>query len=148
MTRIFLTIGVLALVSGCVSAQAQTCDARQIGFTASVLGIDYREKLPSPLAEIFAQGEVERLAAMARAPASLSAKEKTVLRAEWRAAINRLFAGTLPESFDGGDTLSLDFLRTVSPTMLSRLKACGPGADARLAYLAGVSLRATGGNAE
>lgn len=148
MTRMCLAIGMLALVSGCMSAQTESCDARQIGFTASVLGIDYRERLPSPLAEIFAQGEVERLATMARDPASLSATEKTLLRTEWRAAINRLFAGTLPESFDGGDTLSLDFLRTVSPTMLSRLKACGPGADARLAYLAGVSLRPTGGDVE
>ncbi len=148
MTRIGLTIGVLVLVSGCVSAQAESCDVREIGFTPSALGIDYRERLPSPLAEIFAQGEAERLAAMSRDPASLTVKEKALLRAEWRAAINRLFAGTLPESFDGGDTLSLDFLRIVSPTMLSRLKACGPGADVRLAYLAEVSLQTTGGNSE
>ncbi len=139
----------LAFGASCVQGQAVSCNPAEIGSAPSRLGIDYANRLPSPLAEIFAQGEAERLASLTSDPGSLNAAQIAALRQEWRDLINGLFAGTLPDSFTGSaDEVTLDLARAAAPTMLARLKACGPDADPRLAYLKNVRLDMSGGDLE
>lgn len=148
MLRYTMIASGLALLAGCLSVDAASCDPAKIGFRASSLGFEYKTKLSSPLAEIISQGEGERLAALSIEVADLSAAQRTALRDEWRELVTQLFNGSLPDGFDGGNVLSLDFIRSVAPNMLKQLKECGPRADARLSYLQNVSLKLTAGTSE
>lgn len=112
----------------------------------SVLGLDY-EQYADPLPAILSQGEAERLAAVPNF-LDLPTKLKRAVRAEWRTTLKQLFDGSLPRTFQGGDDTDFDFLRGAAPTMLARLKACGPAVDPRLAYLVDVPLKGVPGDAE
>ena len=112
----------------------------------SQLGLSY-ERYADPLPAILSQGEAERLSDGV-AYAEMERSVRRALRREWRKTLRLLFAGTLPPSFQGGDEPNFDFLRGAAPEMLARLKACGPAADRRLAYLEDVPLEVSGGDVE
>lgn len=147
--RLVSAAGLLLALSACVGAQSISCDPAKIGYTPSALGIDYRKNLASPLAEILSQGEVERLAALRSSGSDLTPKTKASVKALWRATINQMFAGDLAPNFTGTPSEpSFDLLRTTTPQMFARLKACGPQADPRLSYLRNVPLKGMQGNFE
>jgi hypothetical protein len=125
-----------------------SCDAEAIGYAESAMGIDYRADHPSPLAEILSRGEEERLASAGVSYGALAPDVRRAVRQEWQETIRRLFAGTLSPTFTGGDEPDFDLLRSAAPTMLARLKACGPAADPRLAYLSAIRLDGPGGDVE
>lgn len=125
-----------------------SCDPEKIGYAGSAMGFDYRADHPPPLAEILSRGEEERLASAGVSYAALAPDVRRAVRREWQETIRRLFAGTLSPGFTGGDEPDFDLLRSATPTMLARLKACGPAADPRLAYLASIPLEGSGGDVE
>lgn len=135
------------ILTGCGPgiSQADDCDPARIGDTPSALGIDYRGRLPSPLAEIIAQGEAEYLATRHAGGNPLTPRTQAGVRQYWRDAINLMFAGQLAPGFTGtpGEP-SFDLFRDTAPQMLARLKDCGPKVDARLGYLRDVPLGSAG----
>lgn len=135
-------------LASCVMADTVSCDPARIGYAESAMGFDYRGDFPSPLAEILSRGEEERLASAGVSYATLAPDTRRAVRAEWQETIRRLFAGTLSPTFTGGDEPDFDLLRAAAPTMLARLKACGPAADARLAYLKDIALESPPGDVE
>lgn len=147
-TCLGLALALALPLASCVMADAVSCDPDRIGYAESQMGFDYRADYPSPIAEILSRGEEERLANAGGGYAELSPEIRRAERQEWQETIRRLFDGTLPPSFTGGDEPDFDFLRGAAPTMLARLKACGPAADPRLAYLASIPLEGPDGDVE
>jgi len=136
-----------------MSDELQDCDLSEIRLEPSAMGIDYTALYPSPLAEILSQGEAERLAPKPSNPSfdysSYSDEIRKSLSNEWTRMLAALFDGTMKRTFSGApDEPSFDFLRAASPEMLARLKACGPAADPRLAYLVDIPLKSFAGDVE
>jgi hypothetical protein len=130
------------ILMGCNTASAVDCDPATIGYVESRLNVDYRALAPSPVAEILSQAEAERIAQSG----DLSGSQRNELATKWRRLVDGLLAGTLPGSFTGtASEPSLDELRALTPNALALLQACGPDADARLAYLRDISLSVTTG---
>ncbi len=128
------------ILMSCSTAQAIDCNPATIGYVESRLGLDYRALAPSPVAEILSKAEAERTAKSGDL-STLSGAQRDAFRAEWRMIVDQLLAGTLPGSFTGAASEpSLDDLRILAPNALAQLQACGPNADARLAYLRDILL--------
>lgn len=141
------TLAAMAILASCGPGFSQTndCDPTRIGYTPSALGVDYRERMPSPLAEIIAQGEAEYLAARSASGNPLTPQTQAGVREFWRNAINLMFAGRLAPGFTGTpNEPSFDLFRDNAPQMLARLKYCGPKVDDRLGYLRDVPLNSVG----
>lgn len=140
-----LAAAVILVSCGQGISEANDCDPTRIGYTPSALGVDYRERLPSPLAEIIAQGEAEYLAARRASGNPLTPQTQAGVRDFWRNAINLMFAGQLAPGFTGTpNEPSFDLFRDTAPQMLARLKYCGPRVDERLGYLRDVPLNSAG----
>lgn len=142
-TTLQVTVLLVMALMGCNAASAVDCDPATIGYVDSQLNLDYRALAPSPVAEILSQAEAERLAHAS----DLSGAQRDELAAKWRDLVEKLLAGTLPGSFTGtASEPSLDELRALTPNALAQLQACGPDADARLAYLRDISLSVGSGS--
>ena len=137
-----LTLTAAILGAPAMSDTAHSCDPSSIGpVVPSDMNLRYAGRYENPLPAILSQGEMERLAAAKVTYAQLAPKERRAIKAEWRTTLKQMFEGTLPNTVTGASNEpTFDLLRAAAPQMLARLKACGPAADPRLAYLVDIPL--------